>query len=125
MVFQLFSHKDLYDDNHPDIFKSTEYQGRGNQTQTQSSPAAAESATPLDRIAGGSLAVSLPPTPFAGHHGLPDPESAPISQSRSEDEEVEIPQMSIGLTIGLLAVVTVVRTRSTPYLGFRILGKEY
>ena len=103
LVFQLFSHKDLYDDNHPDIFKSTKYQRRlrGN----------AEAAVPLNRITSGSLTGSPPSTPSAGHQELPangDAESTPASQPPSEAEEVEIPQMSVPLTIGLLAVVTVV-----------------
>ncbi|KAM5538547.1 hypothetical protein V8D89_007880 [Ganoderma adspersum] len=108
LVFQLFSHKDLYDDKHPDIFKSTKYQGRRNRTRTQTAPAAAESAVPLNRITSGSLTGSPPSSPSARHHELLDTESAPVSQPESEEEEEEIPQMSIGLTIGLLVVVTVI-----------------
>nr|AVR29897.1 putative calcium-hydrogen exchanger 5 [Ganoderma lucidum] len=111
LVFQLFSHKDLYDDNHPDIFKSTKYQGRLLRRRAQTAPAAesAELSVPLNRITSGSLTGSPPSSPPAGHTNLPhDTESAPVSLPESEEEEEETPQMSVGLTIGLLVVVTVV-----------------
>lgn len=107
-MFQLFSHKDLYDDNHPDIFKSTKYQGPLLRRRAQTTPAA-ESSVPLNRITSGSLTGSPPSSPSTAHRDLHlDPEDAPVSPPKCEEEEEETPQMSVGLTIGLLVVVTVV-----------------
>ncbi|KAI1797366.1 calcium/proton exchanger [Ganoderma leucocontextum] len=125
LVFQLFSHKDLYDDKHPDIFKSTKYQGRLRRRRTQTAPVAVEpdaSSVPLARITSGSLTGSPPTSPSAGHRELPDTESAPVSQPESEDEGEETPQMSVGLTIGLLVVVTVIVAVTAEWLVDSING---
>ncbi|PIL29782.1 transporter [Ganoderma sinense ZZ0214-1] len=112
LVFQLFSHKDLYDDNHPDIFKSTKYQGRLGRRRTQTAPTPAlepdASLVPLARITSDGLTTSPPTSPPPRHQELGDAESPPVSHSESEDEGEETPQMSVGLTIGLLVVVTVI-----------------
>nr|VWO99770.1 TPR_REGION domain-containing protein [Ganoderma boninense] len=91
----LFSHKDLYDDNHPDIFKSTKYQAN-------------PSLVPLAPITSNGLVTSPPQSPTPRHQDLAEAESAPVSHSECEDEEEETPQMSVGLTVGLLVVVTVI-----------------
>ena len=118
LVFQLFSHKDLYDDNHPDIFKSTKYQGRLGRRRTPTAPTAEleqnPSLVPLAPITSNGLVTSPPQSPTPRHQDLAEAESAPVSHSECEDEEEETPQMSVGLTVGLLVVVTVVSQASPP-----------
>ncbi|EJF64654.1 calcium/proton exchanger [Dichomitus squalens LYAD-421 SS1] len=126
LVFQLFSHKDLYDDKNPDIFKSTKYQKRNrNAAANGDSTSADGSSVPLNRITSGSLAGSPPSSPSTGHQELPrngDPESDPASQPTSEGEEEETPQMSVLLTIALLTVVTVVVAVTAEFLVDSING---
>ena len=103
LVFQLFSHKTLYDDNHPDVFRSTKYasrkkkeeapngDGTGAPTNSSSIPLLQLLNVHASSIAGSSSSTNE------------DPEAA------TEEVEEEKPQMSVPLTIGLLVVVTVVR----------------
>ncbi|KAJ7707775.1 Sodium/calcium exchanger protein-domain-containing protein [Mycena rosella] len=78
LFFQLYSHATLYGDQSGDVIKSTKYTPR---------PKKAKHGEPAD--ANGNLAIT-------------DAENA------QEEEEEEVPQLSLYMTLGLLAVVTVI-----------------
>ncbi|KAJ7773205.1 calcium/proton exchanger [Mycena metata] len=83
LFFQLYSHATLYANNSGDIIKSTKYAPR-NKTNAADTEATA-------------TGVST------------DAEGSPQEVEHAEDEEEEeIPQLSLYMTLGLLAVVTVV-----------------
>jgi Ca2+:H+ antiporter len=84
LVFQLFSHKNLYDDGHSDVQRSTNYP---------------------DNVA---KRLRLP----ASRSPLPADVEARSEAGTVEEEEK--PQMSIRMTIALLLVVTVVCRWSFP-----------
>ena len=93
LVFQLFSHKQLYEDDSSDIAKSTRYAPSVNirifsREKAPSDTVVPNGTTGQDEEQGGTL-----------------PE-------KKEKEEEEQPSMSLPLTIGLLVVVTVVRSSS-------------
>ena len=114
-MFQLFSHKTLYDDNHPDIFRSTKYAPRHKKTHKKKNE---------KKEQPNSSAIHLMPMSPSNNPSSTDVDSSPTetaepivntangdieaASSNAESIEVEEPQMSVGLTIGLLAVVTVV-----------------
>ncbi|KAI0671600.1 Sodium/calcium exchanger protein-domain-containing protein [Trametes maxima] len=110
LVFQLFSHKTLYDDAHPDVFKSTRYERREKKAEN--------GAVIAQREANGSSSLTDQPlslSPVASHE---DPEANTVA----EPEEVEEPQMSVPMTIGLLAVVTVLVAVTAEFLVDSING---
>jgi Ca2+:H+ antiporter len=79
LVFQLFSHKNLYDHHHSDVQQSTAY--------------------PSNVAKRLRIPASSSPPPTGAN--APSLEAGP-------DEEEEQPQMSLQTTIGLLVVITVV-----------------
>lgn len=123
LVFQLFSHKTLYDDGHPDVFKSTPYVAREKRKQDAADAANAEAASQAE--ANGS-SIPLTSVTAQRYQGSPtgsvsqdhDPEAGTTAaHSTVEEEETEQPQMSVLMTIGLLAVVTVVSLLTAVYAG--------
>jgi hypothetical protein len=89
LFFQLYSHATLYVDGGDD-FKSTKYPSKEkNKDRTGRTGTGT----------GTDLGSATPPT---------DAET----QNKDEDEDAEKPQLSLLMTIGLLAVVTVVRFRA-------------
>lgn len=107
LVFQLFSHKALYDERHMDVFRSTRYTPRDKKTAAngETTSEVNGSSIPLTGVTGeryqGSPAASV-----SGDHDIEATTAAPSVVV--EEEEEEVPQMSVPMTIGLLAVVTVV-----------------
>jgi Ca2+:H+ antiporter len=100
LVFQLFSHKNLYDDRHTDVQQSVEYPS---------------SITKRFHIPGRRIppAPSSPPPA----DGVMDPaqrDTRSLEAGLEEEDEVEEPQMSLRTTIALLIVVTVVCRCSFP-----------
>lgn len=92
LVFQLFSHKNLYDDHHSDVQESVAYPSKiAKMLHARTS---VERKTPP--------APSPPPTNGEMDHGPQDAEAG------LEEEEEEKPAMGVQTTIILLIVVTVV-----------------
>jgi Ca2+:H+ antiporter len=88
LVFQLFSHKDLYADDHSDVQESVPY----NAKLTKRLHIAASPPRPSnDAIDPGS-----------SQRDLRSVEAGP------EEDDAEAPQMGLQTTIALLAVITVV-----------------
>lgn len=109
LVFQLFSHKALYDEKHEDVFRSTQYPGREKKKamangETNSQAEANGSSIPLNPVSSREPFQSSPTGSISQEH---DAEAATVAPPQ-EEEEVEVPQMSVPMTIGLLVVVTVV-----------------
>ncbi|KAI0264387.1 calcium/proton exchanger [Gloeopeniophorella convolvens] len=107
LVFQLFSHKNLYEDDHPNVVKSVRYTPTIAHKLHISSPAMrkekpAEGATP-----NPAFNSPLPPTDALNGDEAPRDAGETEAGLMEEEEEVEQPQMSVPMTIGLLAFVTV------------------
>ncbi|KAF9046923.1 calcium/proton exchanger [Hymenopellis radicata] len=83
LVFQLFSHTVLYSDKGEHVMKSTQYERQFR--------------NPLSRKGKAEESTI---------HDEPDEAEPSSTQTHIEDEE-ETPQLSVGMTIGLLVVVTV------------------
>jgi len=91
LVFQLYSHTVLYDDNHEGVFRSTKYDLKKRDKENESSgPAAGTSSD-------AALAESS-----ASHASNRDEE-----QGLAAEEEAETPELSLYMALFLLAVVTV------------------
>ncbi|KAI0649267.1 calcium/proton exchanger [Trametes meyenii] len=110
LVFQLFSHKTLYDDAHPDVFKSTRYERREKKARNE--------AVVAQREANGSSSLTDHPLSLSPTPSHEDPEANTVA----EPDEVEEPQMSVPMTIGLLAVVTVLVAVTAEFLVDSING---
>lgn len=87
MFFQLYSHATLYVDG-VDDFKSTKYPSKEKKNKDRTSRTGTGTGTDLGSAASPTNAET---------------------QHKDEDEDAEKPQLSLLMTIGLLAVVTVVR----------------
>ena len=92
LVFQLFSHKNLYDDHGSDVQQSVAYPTNVAKVAKRlhiSNPPASRSPPPTDPVTD--------PAQRDAH-----------SVEAGPEEEVEKPEMCLQTTIGLLVVVTVV-----------------
>ncbi|KAH8994976.1 calcium/proton exchanger [Lactarius akahatsu] len=97
LVFQLFSHKNLYEDDHPNVQKSVKY-----------TPHLAKKLRVTYRK-GDEGAISSGPVPSS-----PPPHDA--EAGLAEEEEEEKPQMSSQMAIALLVVVTVIVAITAEFL---------
>jgi hypothetical protein len=93
-VFQLFSHKALYDDQSGDVTKSTQYAPRRTWKQVREDRAEKKAKK------NGTWIEPPPPEPVDIH--------TDVEANAPEDEDEHDPKLSVGMTIGLLIVVTVV-----------------
>jgi Ca2+:H+ antiporter len=98
LVFQLFSHKNLYDDHHSDVQQSVAYPSNVAKRLHARTSIEIERKIP-------PASSSPPPT-----DGVIDPaqRDARTLEACLEEEEVEKPEMGMQTTIILLVVVTVV-----------------
>jgi Ca2+/H+ antiporter len=97
LVFQLFSHKALYDDSN--VPKSTQYAPRRTFKQV------------LDDRAEKKAKKNgtwEPREPTSETAGMQTDIEAHTAEAEDEEDKPEIPKMSVPMTVGLLAVVTVV-----------------
>ncbi|RPD61091.1 Calcium/proton exchanger [Lentinus tigrinus ALCF2SS1-7] len=107
LVFQLFSHKDLYDDNH-DRPSTINYKKKAKKAKKEKDSQGSSTA-----VANGEPATATTTTLSSDSThtetalGEGDVEANAAVAHSDEEEEVEQPQMSVPLTIGLLVVVTV------------------
>ncbi|TCD61541.1 hypothetical protein EIP91_008269 [Steccherinum ochraceum] len=127
LIFQLFSHKQLYDDDSPDPSapRTVNYAPKAPKVN-------GEKASLKRRIFGlGEAPIDgVVRSPSAEHQAFPDPESHQTtspenSESHHEEEEedeVEEPEMSVLMTIGLLVVVTVLVAVTAEFLVDSING---
>lgn len=118
LVFQLFSHKELYGDEKGDAFKSTRYVKKDKKAKVQPSAAASESAQPLTPKEGGGI-VTTRPLDLESNRTLSVHEEA--HEEVHEEDEVEKPSMSVTLTVVLLVVVTVVGPSRLPNFGNNLI----
>jgi Ca2+:H+ antiporter len=88
LVFQLFSHKNIYDDDHSDVQQSVHYSSKMAKRLHIHEPPASSSPPPID--------------------GAMHPAQQDASLEAGPEEEAEGPEMCLQMTISLLAVVTVV-----------------
>jgi Ca2+:H+ antiporter len=94
LVFQLFSHKNLYDDHHSDVQQSTAYPSNV-----------------AKRLHIHERKMPPAPSPPSPTDGVMDPDhrdARSLEAGLEEEEEMEEPAMSMQTTIVLLIVVTVV-----------------
>ena len=110
LVFQLFSHKQLYEDDSTDIAKSTRYAPNVNirifsREKVTPNTVIPDSTTALSPTSISHRNDTYPPsTTTAGQ----DEERGVTEPEKEEKEEEEQPSMTLPLTIGLLVVVTAV-----------------
>lgn len=107
LVFQLFSHKDLYEDSNADIMKSTEY-----------APHRSFKKYRADRAEMKALKVQQKANP---DYVPPARLETPIDVEATaadihEEEEPETPLMGVYMTLGLLVIVTVVCSLAPSHL---------
>ncbi|KAJ7274457.1 calcium/proton exchanger [Mycena haematopus] len=87
LFFQLYSHATLYGDGSADIVKSTKYTPREHKNK----------AAPKGDATGTDLTASAT-----------SPIDTETAVTHDQEEEVEEPQLSLYMTLGLLAIVTVI-----------------
>lgn len=92
-----------------DVFRSTRYAPREKKTNGEAASEANGSSIPLNGL------TSSPAASVSGDHDIEATTAAPSVVV--EEEEEEVPQMSVPMTIGLLAVVTVVSLCVYPVCG--------
>ncbi|KAI0303725.1 calcium/proton exchanger [Multifurca ochricompacta] len=108
LVFQLFSHKNLFEDDHPNVQKSVEY-----------TPALARKLHIHNRKTEKSDVGIINSDPASSPPPNPD---APDVEAISMEDENEKPKMSLSMTMGLLVVVTVVVAVTAEFLVDSIAG---
>lgn len=99
LVFQLFSHKDLYQISHNDVAKSTTYNHR--KWGKYRADKAHEKAIKKEKLEAEKNGVEYKEP----EHEV-DPEAQPEA-IKEEEEGEEQPQMGVAVTVGLLVIVTV------------------
>lgn len=102
LVFQLWSHAELYEDDSADNFKSTAYRG------SQRSDSAEGMSSGLKATANGSVPEKRGINPSAGNGQDVDLERQTERTEDENTEEQEEPQLSLWMAVATLAVVTVV-----------------
>ncbi|OCH95484.1 calcium/proton exchanger [Obba rivulosa] len=119
LVFQLFSHKEMYADRSNDVQPSVKYQyAPGEKPFIRNYFAKNQTTSP-----NGSQVPLTPREDASTSHDVhPDPETGLAPPPKEEEEEEETPQMSVPLTIGLLAVVTVIVAVTAEWLVDSING---
>ena len=95
-MFQLFSHKHLYDDHHSDVQQSVHYTPR------------------LAKMLHINRSQNPPLSPHPQSNDSIDPvntqrDVCSVEKGTTEEDGMEVPQMGIRTAIVLFAVVTVVR----------------
>lgn len=103
LVFQLWSHANLYDDKHKDNFVSTKYDATGNGPKAKLKKLSSKLHI-RHRDGKGQEANALDGTT----NGAANDAELENGELVEEEEEVEEPSMSVYMCIGLLIVVTVV-----------------
>ncbi|KAG6872394.1 hypothetical protein C0995_010092 [Termitomyces sp. Mi166 len=103
LVFQLYSHVELYDDSSSDVSKSTEYAHRPPNKSIQKLTQALSLKKSDEKITNSVRTTS--PTPGTTQTSEVDVEAGP--NRKDEGGEEETPQMNVWTSIGLLGVVTV------------------
>lgn len=132
LVFQLFSHKDLYRDDNPENFRSTKYDkntfARLNLKKRNAGPEPQGNTPDLEMGAlsrtqtSASAANGLNAAAIGsqdGHTMSADESTAALQhehQAVEEEEEEEGPVLNVPMTIGLLVVVTVVVAVTAEFL---------
>jgi Ca2+:H+ antiporter len=109
LFFQLYSHATLYDETGDDVIKSIKYTPRPNQKslfkrRRDDAPSDPESPVAL-------CSTSVDGLTMENALSEAEPECQRI-EAQAEEEEEETPQLSVYMTLILLAVVTVVRCHS-------------
>ena len=113
LVFQLFSHKNLYGDRHTDVQQSIKYDSKVGEKLQRGKGILLHRKT----IPAPTPAPAPAPSPPRQSTEMPDAEDArgnigTVEAGPIEEDEDESPQMDIRTTIALLIAVTVVRRLS-------------
>lgn len=118
LVFQLFSHKDLYQDKHEDNFQSTSYpvHPEGSLRRRLHWPKN-KGANDEEKAETSTNGVNPQETTSSQSHG-----TAAAPTEVGEEDEVEEPLLSVATTIGLLVAVTVVVAVTAEFLVDSING---
>lgn len=111
LVFQLFSHKDLYQDNHPNTFQSTRYPERDHKYRRRFNKAIGKKPKPDEEKAGDSTTTNGTADATANGDVVSEGTHTVASDVTVPEEDEEQPILTIPMTIGLLVVVTVVSRR--------------
>jgi Ca2+:H+ antiporter len=116
LAFQLFSHKDLYRDDNPANFQSTRYPKGQHPSVRRFIPKRFQRHEDVEMGAtNGEAQDASSSQPLADARPTPgstELHSRTDSTAHEGGEEVEEPTLSVPITIGLLAVVTVVSVHS-------------
>ncbi|KAG1733625.1 calcium proton exchanger [Suillus paluster] len=110
LVFQLFSHKALYDDNNPDIQQSRGYEGQNPWLRLR------------PRRRNGRPVQSSDPTGDGQASGPADGTDSELGPLPTDAESEIEPYMSVGVCLGLLVVVTVLVAVTAEFLVDSING---
>lgn len=111
LVFQLFSHKDLYQDNNPNNFQSTQYPKRNHKYRNRFNKAIGKKPKP-DEEKAGDPTTSNGTADATSNGDAPDVMSSEGTHTVASDEEdEEQPILTVPMTIGLLVFVTVASRR--------------
>ena len=111
LVFQLFSHKSLYDDESGQKFQSTKYTGPSAKERTKKlfglSPVK-ETKEDGASVGPGDSSAHIVRRPTEDEpQQMPDEERPAAVGPEEDDKDEEVPELSLPVTIGLLVVVTV------------------
>lgn len=114
LIFQLFSHKSLYDDEGGEKFKSTRYPVRTGPSAKDKTKKLLGLSTVKETNEDGA---SVGPADSSAHinrrqteddpRQIPDEERPAAVEPEQDDDDEELPELSVPVTIGLLVIVTV------------------
>ncbi|EMD34141.1 hypothetical protein CERSUDRAFT_141642 [Gelatoporia subvermispora B] len=128
LVFQLFSHKDMYADKGKDVQPSVKYTHASGEKPFIRNPFSKHLTTsPISESPNGSTEPltsqrEIVTEPIHEDDVPPNPDLESGEQVETEEDEEETPQMSVPLTIALLAVVTVLVAVTAEWLVDSING---
>ncbi|KAF8071716.1 calcium/proton exchanger [Lyophyllum atratum] len=99
LVFQLYSHKSLYEDDGNDIMKTIHYTARPKKDKALKDNE--------KNVLGMPRTMSPTQDAQTASSSAHDVENGTVNAGEEDEEEEETPQMNVWMTIGLLCVVTV------------------
>lgn len=125
LIFQLFSHKSLYDENNPNnLLQSTAYTPRGPRNLAIRNrlrhPFHGENNEKANGTAGVSSGNDIVGSPRAEEHEMTSTPSSPRHDAEqgaaAEEEEEHTPELSVLFTVILLVIVTVLVAVTAEFL---------
>jgi Ca2+/Na+ antiporter len=130
LVFQLFSHKSLYDDESGQKFQSTKYPVRtGPSAKDKTKKLLGFGLSPVKEtkedgssVGPGDSSAHINRRNTEDSRQIPDEEQPGAAGAEEDDQDEEMPELSLPVTIGLLIIVTILVAVTAEWLVSSIDG---